>query len=270
MNILEYQFFQNALSGSLFACIACGIIGTYVVTRRLVFISGGITHAGFGGVGLGMFLGISPSLTALIFAATSALGVQWLGRSKEIREDSAIALFWILGMSLGIIFCFMSPGYTAELSTYLFGNILTITSADITLLASISAILLVFCMLFHHIIVLVAFDRDFAKSRGIPVTLFESIMMLFIAITIVATLRLVGVVLVISMLTVPPMTAMLFTGCYKKAMLLSIPMGYAATLAGLTLSYYANIPSGATITLCSIVVYIVCRTITKGLLGKRQ
>lgn len=269
MNILEYQFFQNALSGSLFACIACGIIGTYVVTRRLVFISGGITHAGFGGVGLGMFLGIAPSLTALLFATVSALGVQWLGRGKEIREDSAIALFWILGMSLGIIFCFMSPGYTAELSTYLFGNILTITSADIILLASISAILLIFGILFHRIIVLVAFDRDFAKSRGIPVDLFEGIMMLFIAVTIVATLRLVGVVLVMSMLTVPPMTAMLFTRSYKKAMLLSVPVGYAGTLAGLAFSYFANIPSGATITLCSIVMYVICR-ITKGLLQKRQ
>lgn len=261
MDIFEYQFFQNALLGTLFACIACGIIGTYIVSRRLVFISGGITHAGFGGVGLGMYTGITPSLTAFIFAALSALGIQWLGNGRNIREDSAIAVFWVLGMSLGIIFCFMSPGYNTELSTYLFGNILTITKSDIFLLSSISTALVLFYTLLHRAIILISFDKDFAASRGIPVTLIECIMMLFIAITIVGTLRLVGVVLVMAMLTIPQMTAMLFTHSYNRIIIFSILIGYSATLAGLFFSYIANIPSGATITLCSIVMYFICRTI---------
>ena len=261
MEILEYRFFQHALLGTLFACIACGIIGTYIVTRRLVFISGGITHAGFGGVGLGMYMGMPPTITAFIFAALSALGIQWLGHKKNIREDSAIAVFWALGMSLGIILCFMSPGYNTELSTYLFGNILTITTNDITLLAIISLALILFCVPFHKAIVLVAFDREFAISRGVPTMLIECVMMLFISVTIVGTLRLVGVVLVMSMLTVPQMTAMLFTHNYKKIVFLSISIGYIATLAGLFFSYMADIPSGATITLCSIVLYFICRTV---------
>ena len=262
MNILEYQFFQNALTGSLFACIACGIIGTYIVTRRLVFISGGITHASFGGVGLGMYLGVNPAFTAFAFAAASALGIEWMGR-KEIREDSAIALFWILGMSIGIIFCFLTPGYNSEMSTYLFGNILTITIADIVTLATISLILLGITVIFHRQIILVAFDSQFAHTRGINVNLLQSVMMLATALTIVATLRLVGVVLVMSMLTVPQMTALLFTNSYGKSITLSILIGYTATLLGLILSYNINVPSGATIILCSIVIYFLCR-IAKG------
>ena len=264
MNILEYQFFQNALIGSLFACIACGIIGTYIVTRRLVFISGGITHASFGGVGLGMYIGVSPALTAFIFAAASALGVEWLGR-KEMREDSAIALFWILGMSVGIIFCFLTPGYNSEMSTYLFGNILTITSADIIILATISLLLLCTTAIFYRQIVLVAFDSQFAATRGINVSLLQSIMMLATAVTIVATLRLVGVVLAMSMLTVPQMTALLFTSSYGKGIALSVLIGYAAALSGLTLSYYINVPSGATIIVCSIVIYLLCRIVRRAL-----
>ncbi|MBR2637320.1 MAG: metal ABC transporter permease [Bacteroidaceae bacterium] len=260
MEILGYSFFQNALIGSLFACIACGIIGTYIVTRRLVFISGGITHSGFGGVGLGMFLGINPMITAFLFAAASALGVGWLKR-KDIREDSAIAIFWILGMSLGIIFCFLSSGYSSEMSTYLFGNILTINSNDITILAIISASVVLTCTLLYRPILAIAFDSEFAKTKGLPVALIESIMMLSIAITIVSTLRIIGVVLVMAMLTVPQMTALLFTESYRKTMWLSIIIGYISTLAGLTLSYNMNTPSGATIVLCSIAIYAACRVI---------
>ena len=258
MSIFEYQFFQNALIGSLFACIACGIIGVYVVTRRLVFISGGITHASFGGVGLGMYLGINPALTAFVFAAASALGVELMGR-KEVREDSAIALFWILGMSAGIIFCFLTPGYSSEMSTYLFGNILTITPADIITLAAISLILSLVTTILYRQIVLVAFDSQFASTRGVNTRLIQGAMMLATALTIVATLRLVGVVLVMSMLTIPQMTALLFTNNYGKGILLSIAIGYAATLLGLILSYNINVPSGATIILCSIAIYTLCR-----------
>ena len=126
MDLLQYTFFQHALLGSLLASIACGIIGTYIVTRRLVFISGGITHASFGGIGLGLFAGISPILSAAVFSVLSAFGVEWLSRRKDMREDSAIAVFWTLGMALGIMFSFLSPGFAPDLSAYLFGNILTI------------------------------------------------------------------------------------------------------------------------------------------------
>ena len=142
MDLLQYTFFQHALLGSLLASIACGIIGTYIVTRRLVFISGGITHASFGGIGLGLFAGISPILSAAVFSVLSAFGVEWLSRRKDMREDSAIAVFWTLGMALGIMFSFLSPGFAPDLSAYLFGNILTINQIDLWMLGILAIVFL--------------------------------------------------------------------------------------------------------------------------------
>jgi len=150
VDLLRYTFFQHALLGSLLASIACGIIGTYIVTRRLVFISGGITHASFGGIGLGLFAGISPILSAAVFSVLSAFGVEWLSRRKDMREDSAIAVFWTLGMALGIMFSFLSPGFAPDLSAYLFGNILTINQADLWMLGILALILTGFFFKHHQ------------------------------------------------------------------------------------------------------------------------
>ena len=140
MSIVEYAFFQNAIIGSLLASIACGFIGTYIVSRRLVFISGGITHASFGGIGIGVYLGINPILSAMVYAVASAFGVQWMSRSVKVREDSAIALFWTFGMSVGILCSFLTPGFMPDLPSFLFGSILTISHADIVLLAAVTAV----------------------------------------------------------------------------------------------------------------------------------
>ncbi|WP_273163222.1 metal ABC transporter permease [Bacteroides fluxus] len=259
MDLLQYTFFQHALIGSLLASIACGLIGTYIVTRRLVFISGGLTHASFGGIGLGLYLGISPILSAGIFAVLSAFGVEWLSKRKDMREDSAIAVFWTLGMALGIMFTFLSPGFAPDLSAYLFGNILTITISDIALLGGLAAILLLFFILYLHPIIYVAFDREFARSQGIPVQVFEYVLMMFIALTIVACLRMVGIVLVISLLTIPQMTANIFTYRFKHIIWLSIAIGYIGCLGGLYISYKRNIPSGASIIFFSIIIYTICK-----------
>lgn len=216
MDLLQYTFFQHALIGSLLASIVCGMVGTYIVTRRLVFISGGLTHASFGGIGLGLYTGIPPILSAALFAVLSAFGVEWLSKRKDMREDSAIAVFWTLGMALGIMFTFLSPGFAPDLSAYLFGNILTITLADIALLTVLAAVLTLFFALYLRPIVYVAFDREFARSQGIPVQLFEYAMMMFIALSIVACLRMVGIVLVISLLTIPQMTANLFPTAFTR------------------------------------------------------
>ena len=259
MNILEllhYTFFQHALLGSLFASIACGIIGTYIVTRRLVFISGGITHASFGGIGIGLYAGISPILSAAIFSVLSAFGVEWLSKRSDMREDSAIAVFWTFGMAVGIIFSFLAPGFTPDLSSFLFGNILTITQADILLLVILSLTLIVFFTLFLRPITAIAFDREFACSQRIPVSAFEYTLMAFIALTIVACLRMVGIVLAISLLTLPQMTANLFTYSFKRIIWLSIGIGYLGCLGGLLLSYQLRVPSGAAIIFVSILIYV--------------
>lgn len=260
MDLLQYTFFQHALLGSLLASIACGLVGTYIVTRRLVFISGGLTHASFGGIGLGLYTGISPILSAALFAVLSAFGVEWLSKRKDMREDSAIAVFWTLGMALGIMFTFLSPGFAPDLSAYLFGNILTITASDIALLGVLSVVLAVFFGLYLRPIVSIAFDREFARSQGLPVEFFEYALMLFIALTIVACLRMVGIVLVISLLTIPQMTANLFSHRFHHIIWLSIGIGYFSCLGGLLLSFYLNVPSGASIIFFSILIYAVCKT----------
>lgn len=259
MELLQYTFFQHALIGSLLASIVCGLIGTYIVTRRLVFISGGLTHASFGGIGLGLYMGISPILSAAIFSVLSAFGVEWLSKRKDMREDSAIAVFWTLGMALGIIFTFLSPGFAPDLSAYLFGNILTVTLGDIALLGGLAVILILFFVLYLHLIIYVAFDREFARSQGIPVQVFEYVLMMFIALTIVACLRMVGIVLVISLLTIPQMTANLFSHRFHRIIWLSIGIGYLSCLGGLFISFYLNVPSGAAIIFFSIIIYAICK-----------
>lgn len=261
IELFQYTFFRNALSGSLFASIACGIIGTYIVTRRLVFISGGITHASFGGIGIGLYTGISPLLTAAIFSVLSAFGVEWLSKRSDMREDSAIAVFWTLGMAVGIIFSFLAPGFTPELSSFLFGNILTITLSDIILLGIISLALAIFFTVFLKQIVSIAFDREFARSQHLPVAQFEYVLMMFIALTIVACLRMIGIVLVISLLTLPQMTVNLFTYSFKRIILLSVIIGYISCLGGLLLSYHLQVPSGASIIFTSIVIYAIAKII---------
>lgn len=269
MELLQYTFFQHALIGSLLASIACGMVGTYIVTRRLVFISGGLTHASFGGIGLGLYTGVSPILSAAVFAVLSAFGVEWLGKRRDMREDSAIAVFWALGMAVGVIFTFLSPGFTPDLSAYLFGNILTITRGDLMLLAGVAGALVVFFVLFRHPIVQVAFDREFARSQGLPVQVLEYVLMMFIALTIVACLRMVGIVLVISLLTIPQMTANLFSHRFHRIVWLSIGIGYVCCLGGLYVSFRENIPSGASIIFFSILIYAVCK-VGKSLWIRRQ
>ena len=261
MELLQYTFFQHALIGSLLASIVCGIIGTYIVTRRLVFISGGLTHASFGGIGLGLYAGISPILSAAVFSVLSAFGVEWLSKRKDMREDSAIAVFWTLGMALGIIFTFLSPGFAPDLSAYLFGNILTITFGDIALLGGLAALLILFFSFFLHPIIYVAFDREFARSQGLPVKWIEYTMMCFIAMTIVLSIRLVGIMLLMSLLTLPQITVNLFTSDFKKIIWGSIAIGFLGCVSGLVLSYFLNVPSGAFIILFLVVLFLALKAI---------
>lgn len=259
LELLEYTFFQRALLGSLLASIACGLIGTYIVTRRLVFISGGLTHASFGGIGIGLYAGISPILTASLFSVLSAFGVEWLSKRQDMREDSAIAVFWTFGMAVGVIFSFLAPGFTPDLSAYLFGNILTITQSDLWFIGGVTTALVLFFTLSLRSIVAIAFDREFALSQRLTVRRIEYLLMMLIALTVVACLRMVGIVLVISLLTLPQMTANLFSHSFKHIIWLSILIGQISCLGGLLLSYHLNIPSGASIIFISILIFTLCK-----------
>lgn len=259
IELLDYAFFRNALWGSLLASIACGIIGSYVVARRMVFISGGITHASFGGIGIGFYFGFNPVLSAMIFSVLSAFGIQWLSKNQNVREDSAIAVFWSLGMALGIILIFLSPGYAPNLSEYLFGNILTISKTDILLLAILSTVLVLFFSFFFRSILNTSFDKEFAQTRGVNVALLEYTLIMLVAVTIVLSIRLVGIVLLISLLTVPQMTANIFTNKFSKIIIWSVLISFIGCVAGLLMSYYLNVPSGAFIIFVLISIFLIAK-----------
>ena len=258
-DILQYTFFQNALWAVLLIGIAGGIIGTYIVTRRMVFITGGITHASFGGLGIGLYLGISPTLGALLFAVGSALGVGWLSRRGTVREDSAIATLWALGMAVGIICIFKTPGYAPGLNEFLFGNILTVTSSDLGWFALYTASLLLLSGLFYRSLIAVAFDRDFAFTRRLPVRLIDYTMVVMVSLCVVLTIRLVGIMLLLSMLTSPQMTVELFTRHYRTILWGSGLLTVAGGVSGLWLAYLLDVPSGAWIVFLLIAVYAVAR-----------
>lgn len=266
MELLQYEFFQHALIGSLLTAVACGLVGTYIVARRLVFISGGITHASFGGLGLGFYLGVNPILTAMAFAVLSAFGVEWASRSQGIREDSAIAGVWSLGMALGVIFISLTPGYVPNLSAYLFGNILMITRGDLIWLAGLVVVLLVLFGVYLREIVYVAFDADFARTQNLPVRFIEYAMMCLIALTIVLSIRLVGIMLLMSLLTLPQITMNLVSADFRKIIWGSVGIGFAGSVAGLFLSYKLNAPSGAFI----ILLFVLFFLLVKAIKGRRQ
>ena len=261
MEILSYSFFQNALLGVLFVSIAAGIIGTYVVSRRMVFITGGITHACFGGLGLGFFLGINPIAMAAVFAIAAATGVEWMSTRQNVRQDSAIGVIWALGMALGTLFIFLSPGYVPELTSFLFGNVLTITSTDIILFAAYLVVLLAFFAVFYPQILLCAFDPDFAATRRLIVSAINLAMTIMIAICIVLTIRLIGIMLLLSLLTMPQMIAEMFTNRFHHMMIISSLVSIACSVLGIFCSYWIAVPASATIVLTLVAAYAVARII---------
>lgn len=259
--LITYTFFQHALLGSLLACLLCAMVGTYVVTRRMVIMGGGMAHASLGGVGLGAYFGFSPLVGAAVFALLSGLGIGALSSKKRVREDSAIALIWTLGMSIGILFSYLTPGFMTDLPAYLFGDVLSITQSDLWLMGMLTALTFLFFNRCLDTIILVAYDRDFARTQRLPVRTLETVMTALMALTIVGCLHMVGIVLVVSLLSVPQMTAALFARTFRGILLLSALIGYAGCLGGLWLSYAANVPSGAAIILCAIAIYFLARAI---------
>lgn len=257
--ILQYDFFRNALIGVMLISIASAIIGTYIVTRRLVAISGGITHACFGGLGLGYYLGISPVFTAAVFAVGASAAVEWLSASHRIRHDSAIAVVWALGMALGICFVFMTPGYVPELNTFLFGNVLTITTSDIWAFAIFTVVLAVFMIAFYRQIVTCAFDRDFARVIHLPVRFITYSMTVLVAVCIVLTIRLVGVMLLMSMVALPQIIAEIYCHRFKTIMFASIGISMTGCVTGLFISAVIDVPCSAIMVLTMLSIYVVAR-----------
>lgn len=262
-NIFQYDFIIKGLLGVAFASITAGLAGTYVVSRRMVFLSGGITHASFGGIGAGYFAGINPVLGAAVFGILSALGIEYLSVRHKIREDSAIGILWAFGMAIGIIFIYLTPGYTPNLMGYLFGSILTVTNADIIALGIMSAVLIVYFSVFYRTILYISFDEQFARTYSSYVDVFKYLTTALIALTIVLNIRMAGVVLVISLLTIPPNIAMLFTRVYLRIVVVSVVAGFFGTATGYYISYVAGIPVGATIIFTMVIMWVIAKGISQ-------
>ncbi len=254
-SIFQYEFVFKGLLGAVFASITAGLAGTYIVSRRMVFLSGGITHASFGGIGIGYFAGINPVVGAAVFSIISALGVEYLSVRQKIREDSAIGILWAFGMATGIIFIYLTPGYSPNLLSYLFGSILTVTYGDLIALGIMSVILILYFGFFYRTILYISFDEVFARTYSKYVNVFKYITTSLIALTIVLNIRMAGVVLVISLLTIPPNIAMLVSKDYVRIVLLSVGAGFIGTAAGYTISYFAGIPVGATIIFTLVILW---------------
>lgn len=259
--IFQYEFIIKGLLGAVFASITAGLAGTYIVSKRMVFLSGGITHASFGGIGIGYYTGINPVIGAAVFGILSALGIEYLSVKQKIREDSAIGILWAFGMAIGIIFIYLTPGYTPNLMSYLFGSILTVTNADIIALGIMSVVLILYFSIFYRTILYISFDEVFARTYSSYVNLFKYITTSLIALTIVLNIRMAGVVLVISLLTIPPNIAMIFTRVYSRIVLWSVAAGFAGTAAGYIISYFAGIPVGATIIFTLVMLWIVVKVV---------
>lgn len=260
-DVFQYGYLANALAACVLSGIACGVIGTYVVCRRMVFLAGGITHASFGGLGIAFYLGANPIAGAMLFAVLSALGIEWAGSRGRIREDSAIGIIWSVGMAIGVLFMSLRPGYAGDLSNYLFGSIVTVTRSDVWALAVLTILILLGSLLWLRPIMYVAFDRDFAKSQGIPVRFISYAMSAMIAITIVLSIRIMGIVLLISLVTMPVVIANTLSRSYRTIARTAPLVAVAGNVAGLAASYHLEVPPGAAIifllTLTLIVVKLV-------------
>lgn len=255
MEILGYPFFQRALIGVVLVAIAVGIVGVYIMSRRMVFLAGGVTHACFGGLGLGYLLGISPMLMAGVTAVAGSLGVDWLSSHRKVRSDSAVAVIWALGMALGILFIFMTSGYVPELNSFLFGNVLTITKTDLWLFGGFSVVLILVTLFFHKMIIAVAFDPDFARVRHLPVTIVNTMMTVFVAVTIVLTIRMTGIMLLMSLLSLPQMIAETRCRRFTTLTIASVVIAVVGGVGGLFAAYFIGVPASSTIVLLLVAIY---------------
>ena len=260
-SIFQYDFIIKGLLGAVFASITAGLAGTYIVSKRMVFLSGGITHASFGGIGIGYFLGINPVVGAAVFGIMSALGIEYLSVKQKIREDSAIGMLWAFGMAVGIIFIYLTPGYSPNLMSYLFGSILTVTNADIIALGVMSLVLILYFGIFYRTILYISFDELFARTYSSYVDIFKYLTTALVALTIVLNIRMAGVVLVLSLLTIPPNIAMIFTRVYLKIVIWSVIAGFIGTAVGYTISYFAGVPVGATIIFTLVLIWFIAKGI---------
>ena len=256
-DIMTYEHLADAFVACLLSAITCGIVGSYVVARRMVFLSGGITHASFGGLGLAIYAGFNPLVGALLFASVASVGVEFASRRGRIREDSAIGIIWSVGMALGALFMSLTPGYAVELPSYLFGSISLVDGGDIKWLAALMVVVVAGALLFGRKIMYVTFDEEYARSQGLPVSLIAYIMSVVVAITIVLSIKVMGIVLLMSLVTIPTVVANTLTKNYRTITLLAVITALVCNVAGFVMSYEIELPNGGGIPTGSCIIFLL-------------
>ncbi len=254
---LQLGFMQRALLAGALVSVACGIIGTFVVIKRIVFISGGIAHAAYGGVGLGYFFKVNPVLGAIVFSVAAALGMGVVQRRTRQRADTVIGVMWAIGMAAGIILVDLTEGYKADLMSYLFGSILAVPSSDLWIMLALDLFIVALVSLFYKELLAISFDETFATVENVPVDAIYMILLCLVAFTVVMVMRVVGLIMVIALLTMPAAISGQFVRDMKKMMVLASILGVIFTTTGLWLSYSLNLTSGATIILVSGAAYLL-------------
>ncbi|MBK5201895.1 MAG: metal ABC transporter permease [Spirochaetaceae bacterium] len=266
-SILEYTFLQHAILAILFSSIVCGIIGVIVIEKKLILMSGGIAHTAYGGVGLGYFLGINPMISAIVFSVLAALGIGTVQKKGGKQSDIIIAMFWSLGMALGIVFIALAPGYPPNIDSYLFGNILAVSDTNLVAMFLLTLVILAIIIPFYNIWKVFLFDSEFATLIGLNTKLLEYTLFVLIALSVMVLMGTFGIIMLIAMLCAPSATAALLSDNFKKRMIYSTLIGCTISLIGLYISYTFNIATSATIVIAAILNYIIVYLI-KGKLQK--
>jgi len=249
MEILSYEFIQNAIIAGILASIACGLIGPFVVSKRMVFISDGLSHTAFGGLGIAYWAGVNPLYGAIGFVLLAAVIIGVFEEKSLYRNDLLIGILWAVGMAIGIIFIYLTPGFAPDLMSFLFGNILTVPRSNIIIITILVCVVLLFITVYYKGFVSITLDEEFSRARGLPVRALNVGLLLLVAISIVALIQVVGIVLIIALLTIPVAIANELSIRFKAIMLISVLIGIMICLGGLTISYFVELPSGAVIIL---------------------
>lgn len=260
-SFFSFAFVRYALVSVLCISVLSGVVGSYIVSRRMVFAAGGITHASFGGIGLAYFLGLNPTLGALVFAVATALCVNWVSERGDIRHDSAIAMLWSLGMAVGVIFLSLSPGYAPNLMGFMFGDLLAVSVADVVANAVMAVVVVAGAVVFYRPLLYSSFDPVYARIAHWRPSVVSAVASVFVALAISLSIKAVGIILVLSVFSIPQAIAMSFVHTLPRIMVLSGAVSLVGCLAGLVISFFFDLPSGAVITAILALALIVVKSV---------
>lgn len=267
--LMQHGFLQMAVATALLASIGCGVMGTYVVVKRIAFLAGGIAHSVLGGMGAALYFGFEPLHGALPAAVGAALLIGWVRLHWRAQEDTLISALWAIGMAIGVLFIAKAPGYQADLMSYLFGNILLVPQESLWFMLALDALLLTIVALYQRQFLAVVFDEEFARLRGLPVGFFYLLLLALVAVTVVLLIQIVGLILVLALLTLPAATAGHYVHSLGRMMLIATVLGALLSFAGLALSYGPDLPAGPTIILLAGGVFVLSAVVSR-ILDRRR